>query len=362
MTGARKAVAAAAIAAMTAAFALGAVPSVLADEARVHTVVRGDTLWDISSTYLYDPFLWPQVWNVNREIENPHLIYPGQSITIPARTVQAAAPKPAEAPRPELPPPAVESAEPAPPEPVPAEPPPEPVTAAQKEQRREMILALSSYGFILESDEVGLATITGMEEDHLLISPGHKVYLTPAREDALSQGVRYSIVRVLKEVRHPVTGDRVGYLANALGDLTVTEAGPKRSSAIIGEVYRPAEKGDRVIEHIDYMRSLPREGQVAGADIKGYVLVNPDSKTIMGAGDVLFIDRGAAHGLRTGDTLDVWSRGSQFTTSATQAVDVPPEAIGKIQVIVPRDQTSVARVIRSSREIRPGDKAVGSAQ
>ncbi|MES9844699.1 MAG: LysM peptidoglycan-binding domain-containing protein, partial [Candidatus Sedimenticola sp. 6PFRAG5] len=47
-----------------------------------HVVVPGDTLWDISAKFLRDPWQWPNVWYVNPQIENPHLIYPGDIITL----------------------------------------------------------------------------------------------------------------------------------------------------------------------------------------------------------------------------------------------------------------------------------------
>jgi hypothetical protein len=58
-------------------------PTSYPEGTQLHIVQRGDTLWDISNSYLRNPFLWPQLWDANRYIENPHLIYPGDPIRIP---------------------------------------------------------------------------------------------------------------------------------------------------------------------------------------------------------------------------------------------------------------------------------------
>jgi hypothetical protein len=327
-------------------------PAAVYASGRVHIVEKGDTLWDISSHYLYDPFVWPQVWSANREIENPHLIYPGQEIVIPEKVVRAA-PAPTE-PTPVLPAPEPEPVM-AQPEPS-TEPAPEPEPTVE-EVKQEMILAMSTYGFIVDDYEIGIGTITSSEENRLLVSPGMKVYVETDKKTSLQTDGRYSVVRIFDQIKHPVTGKKVGYLARVLGDMTVVDARDGLATAIVGEVYRDIQFGDKIMEHIDYLTWLPREDSSGPASaLTGTIIANPENKRILGESDIVFIDLGSDDGLRTGDKLDL-----VIQKEMVGKILPPEEVLGLIQVIVPRARTSVARIIRSEKDIAPGMTAQSTA-
>ena len=54
--------------------------SVNVSSEEMYVVKKGDTLWDISNSFLGKPYHWPEIWHINQEIENPHLIYPGDKL------------------------------------------------------------------------------------------------------------------------------------------------------------------------------------------------------------------------------------------------------------------------------------------
>jgi len=115
--------------------ALGAASAVGADVPEAgqmqHVVQKGDTLWDLAQDFYDDPFEWTRIWKANPFIEDPHWLYPGQTLAIPGRPTITQAPTVAP------PPPADKLTEPPPPAKAEMPKPAAPVTAPGQPARAE---------------------------------------------------------------------------------------------------------------------------------------------------------------------------------------------------------------------------------
>ena len=64
----------------TVTLAQSAIPRLSDNAPDTYVVEPGDTLWDISALFLNEPWRWPELWQVNPDVRDPNLIYPGDTL------------------------------------------------------------------------------------------------------------------------------------------------------------------------------------------------------------------------------------------------------------------------------------------
>lgn len=320
----------------------------------VHTVVRGDTLWDLSQQYLGTPWYWPKVWSYNPQIANPHWIYPGNQVRffpageeVPSRVEAGTGPEGEE----------LEAATEL-----------GPISGEQLVETSGKIgyqgtggtLAVTR-GFVTakEVDEAGKIDSSFSEAE--MLSYPETVYLRFKRKIDAKVGDRYLVFRTDQEIKHPITKKRVGYLTNLLGTVRVLSVGDKFVTAQVSETWDGIMRGDLVGPYGERLteRVAIRPNSKA---LKGYIVTAMQPfLTITAEHHFLVIDKGSSDGVQVGNTFSVMRQGNLAVGKLLGEVDtknktLPDEVIGTCLVTEVKERTSNCILIKSLREIFPGDR------
>ncbi len=306
-----------------------------AQEKPYHIVEKGDTLWDISKRYFEDPFRWPQLWDKNRHIENPHLIYPGDVIRLVPEDVVIIESLPVKklAEKEEKKPAVVKKEEP--------------------EKRLTFVYpSMARSGFVTKKalDESGV--ILRAKRKKLLLVKGDEVFVSTADKDA-QPGQKFILYRKLDEVHHPVTGEYMGNIIENIGIIRIVVPG-EPAEALIEESFAEVEVGTRFLPY----RELPEEVVVkeASATVRGVIVATLEGKQELAKYDIVYIDKGSNDGLEKGNLLEIYREKETIQDPLKEKeVQIPSELVGIALVIDTVDDTSTAIVVKSYREIRIGD-------
>ena len=336
-------------------------PAPAAEELHPYIIKRGDTLWDISNTFLKDPFLWPFIWKANPSTTNPDLIFTGNRLMIPslspieqALRAQAAPEKPIVEKRVEEPakrPEGITGAHVASPKPLPAG---EEVPAGSRlVMPEEQIYPLFdkyemlSAGFV--SDEETKDIIVGAQEKgKSIFGYDDIVYVSMRDADNIKIGDKYLIYTHIHNVKHPRTGKSFGKLIKGLGILQITAKDPDADvlTARITLSFDAIAKGNMLTP---YQEPVPiyHSSEKKGKDISGYILEVTDRRSINAQTDVVYLDRGNADGVEPGDRFLVYEDAVKR--------GFPKKVIGEAQVMLVKEHTSTAVMKKSTEAMGKGN-------
>jgi hypothetical protein len=316
---------------------------------RIHVVVNGDTLWDISDAYLGTPWVWPSIWKDNTaEVENPHRIYPGERIWIsPHEMRKVSADEAAQMLARQAP------AE----EPMPAAmaDPDGPAYAHPQETYRYS--DIETTGFVTSEELEGAATIVEVAHARVMLSDGVEVIVGLGRGE-VAVGDQLDIFRPGELVRDPETSRVLGHLTMQLGWMEITEVHEESATGVIRLSRREMYRGDHVmprrVRNIDIAVG-------SRANVEGAIAHTPDSRRQMGSGDVVYLNRGTRQGLSVGSPLEVYeSLGERWDAIRKEKRALPDQVLAKLLVVDAYDDASVAVVTYTTGEINRGFKVRGS--
>jgi hypothetical protein len=328
----------------------------LAENAPDEYVVKpGDTLWDISSVYLRDPWFWPEIWYVNPQVANPHLIYPGDVLKLvyidgqPRLTIAERAEGGEGTKRLS---PQVRR---------------EPLSRAITAIPHDVIAGFAGRPVLLDKNQVKTAPyVVAFRDSHLIGASGNEIYARGIK-DAQPEA-RYSIIHVEGELLDPDTKKLLGYTGVYVGSGPVATPGDP-AKLVMTESMREALQGDKLFPEavevsMDFVPHAP-EGEVDAA------VIAVKDMTIMGQYQIVALNRGSKAGLEAGHVLAIEKVGEVVRDKYSQGglnarngglkrgknVQMPSERSGVVMIYKTYDQMSFALVMEATHEIHEGDRA-----
>jgi hypothetical protein len=315
-----------------------------------YVVKRGDTLWGIAKVFLRDPWFWPEIWQVNPQVHNPHLIYPGDTLrlvyiegrpTIMLQRGDAARVLPR-----------VRS---------------EPLEAAVTTIPYATVAAFMSKPSVLAKEQIKDAPyVLATRDMHVAIADGDTLYAR-GFSGPVEVGTHYNLVRVGDALRDPDDGNRIlGYDGIFTGAGHITRIGDP-ATLIMTESARETEAGDKLFAGgvdvpLDFIPSAPK------IKTDGRIISVSNGVTVIGQYEVVVINRGASDGLAPGNVLAVFQAGNVVPDTANRGflngmsrltatkVRLPDERTGTFMVFKTFDHLSYGLIMEATDVIRVADR------
>ena len=301
-----------------------------------YVVQVGDTLWDISGKFLRDPWFWPEIWYVNPDIVNPHLIYPGDVLGLvyidgQPRITNIRASTYRMSPQARV----------------------TPLTEAIDSIAYEDVAAFLSSGVILEKEQAdSLPYLLETRGDHLIASAGNEIYVRGLTQNA--SGATYNVVHVGDPLYDPDDNRLIGYQGIQVGEGVLRRGGDPATVALT-DTSMEAKPGDRLIPSsvdipLNFFPSAPSTA------VDGRIISVVGGVTQIGQYMVVVMNRGTNNGLSVGDVLSVFQTGEVIKDRfGGGKVALPEEEAGTVMVFKTFDRISYGLVMEATQAIHVHD-------
>lgn len=334
------------------------------DYPRVYTVQPGDTLWGISEKFLQNPWQWPELWHINEQVANPHLIYPGNVLRMSWRDG-----------RPVL---SLEGGPEAGGQPgdgnlgasaivemVDAE------TVKLKPRIRELPVSAAIPAIPLKNIESFLVSSRVVTRDELKKAP----YVVAGEEQRLVMGAgdslyardivgrwgdaspEYGFYRGGKDFVDPVTSEYLGTEAMRLGAGRVIARDGEVATLRVLKSEGDIRIEDRVLYDDQRRIQSMFNPRPAPDNLSGRILHIFGTLGTGARNDVIVVNRGTREDIQPGHVMSILQNsGTTRDRAQGDIVALPPSRVGLAIVFRSFEKVSYALVTRSSRAIKVGDQ------
>nr|WP_297400841.1 LysM peptidoglycan-binding domain-containing protein [uncultured Marinobacter sp.] len=312
-------------------------PELRSDHPERYTVVKGDTLWDISARFLSNPWYWPEIWHVNPQVANPHLIYPGDRLALvyidgKPRITKVASNDVVKL-SPEVRSTPIDT-------PIPAIP-LDAISSFLTDTRIVTPEELSGAPYVLEG-----------EDGRIITGAGDRVY---ARGQKPAEKV--GIFRRTKEFVDPETGEFLGLEARSIGAGEVTAENGDVLTLQLTSSNQEIRIGDRLLTNVNRPIATSFVPSAPEQEVEGQMIAVDGGVSQIGQFDVVAINRGTREGLESGNVLAVLKSGNLVRDPVTsETIQLPSERAGLLMVFKVYDKMSYGLVLQATRPLSVGDK------
>jgi hypothetical protein len=300
-----------------------------------HVVKKGDTLWSMCDFYYRDPWRWPQLWAHNPLITNPHWIFPGDVVRMHEA---GAAPVAAAAATPNKP----------------------LITSTRQGSLTSNALVLREIGFVEAQDLAISAVISGSREEKIMLSSGDQAYLSFPKDRPLRAGERYTVFSADMEhpLRAPGSKTILGYLVRIYGDIVVDQIADQKSArGTLVDLMDPVERGAMISPVVRQFRRV--EPRPSNVNLEVRIVGAFSAANLLSAESFVVLSRGRKDGVEIGNRTFVVRRGDGYrgVMENWEKFDpnYPNEVVGELWVVDVREDTALAWIARSTKEIRVGE-------